>query len=63
MAEGNILHCYPLFLTIHVHHMEVYRFSVRKLYTNVLFTVQEMCASQNMPAYINYQTVKNYISS
>jgi hypothetical protein len=24
MAEGNILHCYPLFLTIHVHHMEVW---------------------------------------
>ena len=24
---------------------------------------QEMCASQNTPVYINYQTVKNYIYS
>ena len=24
---------------------------------------QEMCASQNTPVYINYQTVNNYISS
>jgi hypothetical protein len=24
-------------------------------------TKQEMCASQNTPVYINYQTVKNYI--
>ena len=28
-----------------------------------LYIKQEMCASQNMPVFINYQMVKNYIYS
>jgi hypothetical protein len=41
-----------------------YKFKTQTLLLTIkLMFKQEMCASQNTPVYINYQTIKNYIHS